>query len=59
MVCKSLKCCMCTQHVSRCASAACGRRRVSAVESIFFNLPNIHFLPCTPVTSKVRLCVQK
>jgi hypothetical protein len=27
---------------------------VSAVESIFFNLPNIHFLPCTPVTSKVR-----
>jgi urate oxidase len=26
--------------------------KVSAVESIFFNLPNIHFLPCTPVTSK-------
>lgn len=26
--------------------------RVSSVESIFFNLPNIHFLPCTPVASK-------
>lgn len=26
--------------------------RVSSIESIFFNLPNIHFLPCTPVTSK-------
>jgi urate oxidase len=26
--------------------------KVSSVESIFFNLPNIHFLPCTPVTSK-------
>ena len=28
--------------------------RVPEVESIFFNLPNLHFLPCTPVTSKVR-----
>lgn len=28
--------------------------RVSSVESIFFNLPNLHFIPCTPVTSKVR-----
>jgi len=26
--------------------------RVPEVESIFFNLPNLHFLPCTPVTSK-------
>lgn len=28
-------------------------RRVPEVESMFFNLPNLHFLPCTPVTSKV------
>ena len=28
---------------------------VKEVESIFFNLPNLHFLPCKPVTSKVSL----
>jgi urate oxidase len=27
-------------------------RSVPEVSSIFFNLPNLHFLPCTPVTSK-------
>ena len=27
--------------------------RVSAIDSIFFNLPNIHFIPCPVVTSKV------
>ena len=27
--------------------------RVSALDSIFFNLPNIHFIPCPVVTSKV------
>ncbi|DBA99581.1 TPA: hypothetical protein ACH3X3_012157 [Trebouxia sp. C0006] len=26
--------------------------KVPETESIFFNLPNLHFLPCTPVTSK-------
>jgi len=26
--------------------------KVPEVESMFFNLPNLHFLPCTPVTSK-------
>lgn len=27
-------------------------QRVSAVDSIFLNMPNLHFLPCNPVTSK-------
>ena len=27
--------------------------RVPAIDSIFFNLPNIHFIPCPVVTSKV------
>ena len=31
--------------------------RVPETESIFFNLPNLHFLPCTPVTSKVSASV--
>ncbi|KAG1653205.1 hypothetical protein FOA52_006730, partial [Chlamydomonas sp. UWO 241] len=26
--------------------------RVPQIESVFFNCPNIHFLPCNPVTSK-------
>ena len=26
------------------------------MESIFFNLPNLHFLPCPVVASKVRPC---
>ena len=28
--------------------------RVDAVDSIFFNLPNLHFLPCPVVASKVH-----
>jgi len=31
-----------------------GGHRVPEVESIFFNLPNLHFLPCPVVASKVR-----
>ncbi len=31
--------------------------RVPETESIFFNLPNLHFLPCAPVTSKVSASV--
>lgn len=27
------------------------------MESVFFNLPNLHFLPLNPVTSKVSLVV--
>ena len=30
--------------------------RVPQVESVYLNMPNLHFLPCNPVTSKVRLC---
>lgn len=30
-----------------------GGYRVPQVESIFLNMPNLHFLPCNPVTSKV------
>ena len=33
-----------------------GPCRVSAVDSIFLNMPNLHFLPCNPVTSKVCSC---
>ena len=25
------------------------------MDSVFLNMPNLHFLPCNPVTSKVRL----
>ena len=32
------------------AAAPC---RVPEIESVFFNLPNLHFLPLNPVTSKV------
>ena len=31
--------------------------RVPAIDSIFFNLPNLHFIPCPVVASKVRLHV--
>jgi len=27
-------------------------KKVPEIDSIFLNMPNIHFLPCTPVTSK-------
>lgn len=26
--------------------------RVPEIESVFLNMPNLHFLPCTPITSK-------
>ena len=29
-------------------------RRVPEVESVYLNMPNLHFLPCNPVTSKVH-----
>ena len=25
------------------------------MDSVFLNMPNLHFLPCSPVTSKVRV----
>ena len=40
----------CTKHLTE---SDC---RVPEVESIFFNLPNLHFLPCPVVASKVRPC---
>ena len=33
-----------------------GPCRVSAVDSVFLNMPNLHFLPCNAVTSKVCSC---
>ncbi len=32
----------------------CPRDRVAQADSVFLNMPNLHFLPCSPVISKVR-----
>ncbi len=54
---------LCTDHKSKPCDPASSvpntfynNHRVPEVESIFFNLPNLHFLPCPVVASKVRPC---
>lgn len=41
-------------HVSNIVTVYAGCRicRVAEVESVYLNMPNLHFLPCAPVTSR-------
>ena len=38
----------------RWCDAWAAARRVPQADSVFLNMPNLHFLPCSPVTSQVR-----
>ena len=40
--------------LSRLCDARAAMRRVAQADSVFLNMPNLHFLPCSPVTSQAR-----